>query len=229
MTSGRSAARILSRDDVVQGAIRAIGRDGAQVTMGAIAAEVGVAKPRLYRMFTDKSDLDRAVADWLVDQIYRAVAPDLSLMMQTRRTTVHQFLTAATEVVLTYPNVFRYVAITQSVPTGDGTARPLDVGRRLSGDLAERTSTLFAAVGLDTDGVEHLARGIVGFLVAVTDLWLDVPGTPDPAATREFIERSTDSVCQLLDGFLRGKGVTVDPDQPVVETLAAISQGLPQV
>ncbi|MFJ2838136.1 MULTISPECIES: TetR/AcrR family transcriptional regulator [Nocardia] len=228
MTSGRSAARILSRDDVVRGAIRAIGRDGAQVTMGAIAAEVGVAKPRLYRMFTDKSDLDRAVADWLVDQIYRAVAPDLSLMMQTRRATVHQFLTAATEVVLTHPNVFRYVAITQSIPPGDGSARPLDVGRRLSGDLAERTRTLFAAVGLDTDGVDHLARGIVGFLVAVTDLWLDVPGTPDPTATQEFIERSTDSVCQLLDGFLRGKGVTVDPDQPVVETLAAISQGLPQ-
>jgi len=196
--------------------------------MGAIAAEVGVAKPRLYRMFTDKSDLDRAVADWLVDQIYRAVAPDLSLMMQTRRATVHQFLTAATEVVLTHPNVFRYVAITQSIPPGDGSARPLDVGRRLSGDLAERTRTLFAAVGLDTDGVDHLARGIVGFLVAVTDLWLDVPGTPDPTATQEFIERSTDSVCQLLDGFLRGKGVTVDPDQPVVETLAAISQGLPQ-
>lgn len=228
MTSGRSAARILSRDDVVRGAIRAIGRDGAQVTMGAIAAEVGVAKPRLYRMFTDKSDLDRAVADWLVDQIYRAVAPDLSLMMQTRRATVHQFLTAATEVVLTHPNVFRYVAITQSIPPGDGSARPLDVGRRLSGDLAERTRTLFAAVGLDTDGVDHLARGIVGFLVAVTDLWLDVPGTPDPTATQEFIERSTDSVCQLLDGFLRGKGVTVDPDQPFVETLAAISQGLPQ-
>lgn len=74
--------------------------------MGAIAQEMGVAKPRLYRMFTDKSDLDRAIADWMAREITRAITPDLSLMMQPPRDTVRRFLTAYAETILAYPNLF---------------------------------------------------------------------------------------------------------------------------
>jgi AcrR family transcriptional regulator len=224
MAAGRSNPQVLSRDDVVRGAVRVIGRDGPHVTMSAIAAEVGIAKPRLYRMFEDKSDLDRAVAEWLLDEIYRAVAPDLSLVMKPRRDTVHRFLAAGADVILAHPNVFRFIAITQSVSTGDSAARPLDIGRRMSADLADHCRTVFAAVGLDTSGIDHLARGVVGFVVSVIDLWLDGPGPFDPADTRAAVDRTTDSVCDLLDGFLRRKGVLSDPDRPIVETLAEISQ-----
>lgn len=192
--------------------------------MGAIAQEMGVAKPRLYRMFTDKSDLDRAIADWMAREITRAITPDLTLMMQPPRDTVRRFLTAYAETILAYPNLFRFLALTQLTPAPGGSDRPLDAGRRMAERLADQGRTLLAAVNLDPEGIDHLTRGLVGLVVAVTDLWLDVPGIPTAEHTTQFVDRTTDSVCQLLDGFLRGKNVIADPDTPIVATLAAISQ-----
>lgn len=213
----------MTREEVVQGAIRVIGRTGPSVSMGAIAEEMGVAKPRLYRLFSDKSDLDRAIADWMASEIYAAITPDFSLMMQPPRATVRRFLEAYTATILNYPNLFRFLALTQAAPS-DGTGRPLDVGRRVGDQLAERGVGLLGAVGLDTDGADHLARGLVGFVVAVTDLWLGADGTPRPEQTVAFVERTTDSACALLGGFLESKNVIADPDTPVIATLAAISQ-----
>ncbi|MEU0538362.1 TetR/AcrR family transcriptional regulator [Nocardia sp. NPDC005978] len=226
-SSGRSSPRALTRDEVVQGAIRVIGRTGPYASMGAIAEEMGVAKPRLYRLFSDKSDLDRAIADWMVREIYRSITPDISLMMQPPRATVRRFLEAYTETIAKYPNLFRFLALTQVAPPTDGPGLPLDVGRRMADQLAERGAGLLAAVGLDTDGVDYLTRGLVGFVVSVTDLWLGADGTPTPERTAQFVDRTTESVCALLGEFLLSKNVVADPDTPVVATLAAISQSRP--
>ena len=214
--------RTLTREQVVAGAVRLIDRDGPQVSMEALAAEVGVGKPRLYRMFTDKSDLDRAVADWLVAEIYRAAPPDLSLIMQPPRAAVHRFLTAYAAVIAEHPDVFRFVALTQGATGPNSEARPLDIGRRMSQDLAERSRVVLSSVALDTDGIDHLLRGIVGFVVAVTDLWLDTDPIPMPEPTASFIDRTTNAVCQLCDGFLREKGVVARPDMSIAATLAVI-------
>ncbi|MDO3649876.1 TetR/AcrR family transcriptional regulator [Nocardia mangyaensis] len=219
----RSPARTLTREQVVAGAVRCIDRDGPQMSMGAVAGEMGVAKPRLYRMFTDKSDLDGAVSDWLVAQIYTAVAPDLSLIMQPPQATIHRFLSAYAEVIAAHPNVFRFLVLTQSSSGADPSARPLDIGRRLSHDLAERSRSVLSSVAIDTDGIDHLLRGIVGFVVAVTDLWLDTDPVPRPEPTKVFVDRTTNAVCQLVDGFLREKGVVTKPDMSVAATLATIT------
>ncbi|PKV98447.1 TetR/AcrR family transcriptional regulator [Nocardia fluminea] len=223
----RSPVRLLTREQVIAGAVRCIDRDGPQLSMEALAREMGVAKPRLYRMFADKSELDGAVSDWLVTQIYAAVAPDLSLIMQPPRVTIHRFLTAYAGVIAEHPDVFRFLVLTQSVSGSDPSARPLDIGRRLSHDLAERSRSVLSSVALDTDGIDHLLRGIVGFVMAVTDLWLDTDPVPLPEPTALFVDRTTNAVVQLFDGFLREKGVVIKPDMSVAATLATITENAP--
>ncbi len=49
------------RSEIVDAAFRAIDRLGPEVSLREIAEEAGTAKPKIYRHFTDKSDLFQAI------------------------------------------------------------------------------------------------------------------------------------------------------------------------
>ena len=57
------------RQHMVEAAVHAIRRRGPAVTMDDIAAEAGVAKPILYRVFRDKAELYRAVGSRVAEEL----------------------------------------------------------------------------------------------------------------------------------------------------------------
>src|SRR5207244_55797 len=57
------AHRLERREAFVDAALRALDKHGPDVAIAQVAAEAGVAKPRLYRHFDDKADLFNAVQE----------------------------------------------------------------------------------------------------------------------------------------------------------------------
>src|SRR5205085_11864666 len=91
----RIARRAARRAELLEAAVRAIRRDGPQVSMDAIAAEGGVTKPIVYRHFGDRVGLASALADQfgaaLVAELDEALAQDLP-PDQLLRATIEAYL-----------------------------------------------------------------------------------------------------------------------------------------
>src|ERR1700733_4143968 len=67
------------RAEIVDAAFRAIDRLGPELSLREIAEEAGTAKPKIYRHFTDKSDLFGAIGERLRDMLWAAIFPVINL------------------------------------------------------------------------------------------------------------------------------------------------------
>src|SRR6478752_9394279 len=66
------------RAELVEAAVAAIDEHGPAASIADIAVSAGVSKPVLYRYFSDKDDLYRAVGHWGADQVVQAIVPTLA-------------------------------------------------------------------------------------------------------------------------------------------------------
>ena len=67
------------RAEIVDAAFRAIDRLGPELSLREIAEEAGTAKPKIYRHFTDKSDLFQAIGERLRDMLWAAIFPSINM------------------------------------------------------------------------------------------------------------------------------------------------------
>src|ERR1043165_9191610 len=67
------------RAEIVDAAFRAIDRLGPDVSLREIAEEAGTAKPKIYRHFTDKSDLFQAIGQRMRDMLWSAIIPSVNM------------------------------------------------------------------------------------------------------------------------------------------------------
>src|SRR6187551_927331 len=65
------------RAELVEAAVAAIDEHGPSASIAQIAESAGVSKPVLYRYFSDKDDLYRAVGHWGAEQVMQALVPTL--------------------------------------------------------------------------------------------------------------------------------------------------------
>src|SRR6202035_4792585 len=73
------------RSEIVDAAFRAIDRLGPDLSVREIAEEAGTAKPKIYRHFTDKSDLFQAIGQRLRDMLWAAVFPSIDFATNSAR------------------------------------------------------------------------------------------------------------------------------------------------
>ncbi len=73
------------RSEIVDAAFRAIDRLGPELSLREIAEEAGTAKPKIYRHFTDKSDLFQAIGERLRDMLWAAIFPSINLATDPAR------------------------------------------------------------------------------------------------------------------------------------------------
>src|ERR1700759_5803507 len=67
------------RGEIVDAAFRAIDRLGPELSVREIAEEAGTAKPKIYRHFTDKSDLFAEIGERLRDMLWAAIIPSINV------------------------------------------------------------------------------------------------------------------------------------------------------
>jgi len=175
--AGRSsrwdAHRAQRRRDMVAAAIAAIKRSGPSVTMEEIAAEAGVAKPVLYRVFRDKAELYRAVGSAVAGE---ALVPALLTELQTERDPrdyVATMIDTYLRLIESEPRLYRFVVH----PMLD--ERP--VGETLVGTYKDVIATHLAHVitislprhANDAGRAAAWAHALVGMVHEAGDWWIE--------------------------------------------------------
>ncbi|WP_216906789.1 TetR/AcrR family transcriptional regulator [Nocardia noduli] len=220
--NARPVSRTVSREEIVDAAIRVIDREGPRPSMDDIAREAGITKPRLYRRFADKADLYTEIGDRMAKAASVGAGRDLTLIVAPPRVALGRVLTGYADSILAHPDVFRFLGQAQVTQQADGSVLQFDLGRAAAARLTTQAREFARSLPIDPAGIDYLARAVVGVVVAVTDLWLGDAGRPAPERTAEFVDQATEFVWGMIDGFLRRQGITADPDTPILTTLAAI-------
>lgn len=203
------------RAEFVDAAIAAIEEHGPDVLTEQIAARAGVPRPRLYRHFEGKADLQQAVCRQIVERL----TADLSPIWQGGHSP-RELITSVVDTIIrwltTHSALYRYLAMHPG-PTQD---RP-DALTDFTSTLAVRLSTLLATVlrtaGRDPRGTGPLAFGVVAFAEAAIGRWL---ARPEDLAAEEFGAGLVRNIWTLLEDFLTERGVAADPDAPLPRGLS---------
>ncbi len=222
--SPRSAPRTITREGIVDAAIRVIDRDGPRPSMDDIAREAGITKPRLYRQFADKADLYTEIGDRMAGSVAAGAGNDLTLMLQPPRVALRRVLTGYADSIVQHPNVFRFLGQAHLTQQADSSVPQIDLGRAAARRVAGQAREIAESIPIDATGIDYLASAVVGVVVAITDLWLGDADPRHPDGTAEFVGQATEFVWGLIDGFLRRQGISADPDTPIFTSLAAVNQ-----
>jgi AcrR family transcriptional regulator len=196
------------RESFVEATIRAVGQHGPDVGMDEIAAEAGVTKPVLYRHFTDKADLYRAVGlratDILMGQIVPALADDGAIYER-----IHRAVGCYIRFIDSYRELYRFLVLRPD-PTKHDVVQ--EDKSKIAGVLAELLSAYLKIFRMNTALAGPSAYGIVGLVQGAGEWWLEHPAE----MTREaLIDHLTVLIWHGIDGVLRSGGIVLDPHEPL--------------
>ncbi len=147
----------------------AVRRHGPGVSVAEIAAAAGITKPVLYRHFTDRADLQRAVGKQAGALLMERIAPELARdrePIEHIRGVIDAFLAGIEE----EPELWRFVVHPQERAPGTDVIE--DVREQISRLLATLLGERLRGLGLDSGGAEAWAHGLVGMMQSVGDWWL---------------------------------------------------------
>jgi AcrR family transcriptional regulator len=199
------AHRVERREAFVDAALRALEKHGPDVAIAQIAAEAGVAKPRLYRHFADKADLFNAVRDRLSTLLWQRLTAALD-PEDAPAYLVRHGLDAFLSVVDEYPNVFRLL-----VHPGAASERVLEDGQKIADVLAALIAGQLATLGTDTEGAEPWGHALAGAVGGATHWWLEHRSISKQA----LIEHLSTVILGSLERIAREAGVVVDLELPI--------------
>jgi AcrR family transcriptional regulator len=162
--------KVERRNELVDGTLEAIRRQGRNVSMDEIAAEIGVSKTVLYRYFVDKNDLTTAV---MMRFAQTTLIPNMTAALSSNLdgyALVREIIHVYVQTVAAEPEPYRFVMANSS------TSKVIaDSERIIAGMLAVMLRRRMNEVGMDTHGVEPWAYMIVGGVQLATHSWMSNP------------------------------------------------------
>lgn len=211
------------RSEIVDAAFRAIDRLGPDLSVREIAEEAGTAKPKIYRHFTDKSDLFQAIGARLRDKLWAAIFPSIDLATDSLRDIIRRSVEEYVTLVDAHPNVLRFFIQGRFPEQSESTMRTLNEGREITLAMAEMFNHEMREMELDRAAIELAAFAAFGSAASATDWWLG----PDPDSPRRmlhdaFVAHLTTIMMGVINGTAETLGITMNPDRPLHE--AAPSQ-----
>jgi AcrR family transcriptional regulator len=201
--------RATRREELIDATIAAVDRFGSDVGVDQIAAAANTSKPVIYRYFTDKDDLYRAVGARVVREISETLLdvgrhgtdPDPRNLL---RASIDAYL----QLLEDHPQRFRFVT-QHRVFNEERVGKPAAVEAG-SGAVAQVLTAALGehlrVIGIDPVSASPWGEAVVGFIRAESLWWLD---HPERMSRREL----TDYLAALLWGG--GAGVYQSAGQPV--------------
>jgi len=185
------------RAQLLDAAIRAIRRIGADASMSDIAAEAGVSKPVLYASFADKSGLASAMADRFLGELDSTLLDTVTTAVSAREM-LHRTIGTFVAFAEREPELYRFL-VEGSAGTGrEAVELPMltSLADRIAGYLTGPIARIE-----DSARSESWAFAIMGMVFSAVGWWLD-----GQTRTRaQLVDDLTDLIC----GGLAGGGVDV--------------------
>ena len=167
-TGGR---HVVDRSVVLDAAERVIRRDGAGVSLEAIALEAGVTKPIVYARVGGRTDVANALAERLADRLIAAASAAVD-----GRPYGHEMLAALIEANLVTVAAHRELFLYVTGGTSDESPmRTLYLAERSTTPMAQQLARWRTRHGLDPAVALPWAYAIVGMLQLVSLWWLTEP------------------------------------------------------
>ncbi|HEY1575336.1 MAG TPA: TetR/AcrR family transcriptional regulator [Pseudonocardiaceae bacterium] len=205
--SGHRARR---RAQIVAAALAAIDEHGPGVSTEQIAERAGMARPQLYRQFTDAQDLHNAIVRSAVESFLATMAPVLTHPSGSPRSLITQLV--RTFVTWMTDNASRYhYVLARAGAVSDGEGALADARTRVGCLLRDLLAGYFVVLQVDPTLADPLAFGLVGMVESATERWL-VAGSQGRDA---LVAQVSVWIWSLLDGLARVVGVAIDPDEPL--------------
>lgn len=204
--------------EFVDSALRVIAEQGPGASLEAFAVEAGVARTRVYRHFTDRADLERAISARVAGMIVAELEP-LWHPEGSARQMIRGAIGAHVGWLAENHNLYLYLR-RQERPDAD--AQTLDGHEGVRRAVADHLTKLFGAylslVGVQNHTTETLAYAVVGMVESVTERWIeqgahrheDGPDTPEVV-----IEQLSAWTWAMVSAALATVGVELDPDLPL--------------
>ena len=167
----RERRRTLRRAEMVEAAIGAVREHGQGVSVAQIAAAAGITKPVLYRHFSDRADLQRAVGETAAQMLMGRIHPTLEIEAEPVEhvaAVIDAFLAGIED----EPQLWRFVVHNPAEPT-PGAEIVEDVRSTIAAQLATIFGEHLRAAGRDSGGAEAWAYGLIGMVQSAGDWWLD--------------------------------------------------------
>jgi AcrR family transcriptional regulator len=176
------------RAELLDAAIAGIRKHGAGASMDTLAAEAGITKPILYRHFGDRAGLVNAIADRFATELERELLASIAEVSDD----THKLLTRTVEAFVGYleQDTALYRFIIQ--PRYDAA---VDVGgflNRISAYVAVGIGERLRSLGRDSGGAEVIAHGVVAFVHASGDWWVDRRTMPRAQLVAYVVDFLTD-------------------------------------
>ncbi|HEY4459775.1 MAG TPA: TetR/AcrR family transcriptional regulator [Pseudonocardiaceae bacterium] len=215
---GRAARWAGQRDkrraEIVRAAVVAIGEHGPGVSTGQIATAAGIARPALYRRFTDAQDLHDAVARHIATLFITELAPVLTEPTGSARDTITRAVNSFVRWLTDNTSLYHYVVSRPAETHSDHPPAIADVRNTISLLLRDLLAGYLTVFERDTHAADPLAFGLVGLVESATARWLEAP---HPFDRDGLIAQLSAWIWGLLDTVLRGEGMVLDPDRPLPE------------
>ena len=190
LETGRLSRRSTQRAHLIESAITVIKREGPGASMDQMAAQAGVTKPILYRHFSDRAGLVKAIAEFAFSQVSAGLEAALHANA-TPRDLVELTIDTYLVFIESDPDVYRFL-VQRGVSEAGVSIN--DYIWRTSRQVAMVLGEALRAAGLDSGPAEVWAFGIVGMVHASGDWWLERGAMPRARLT----EYLTSLVCDGL-------------------------------
>lgn len=214
------------RREILDAACRVIedAGPGAEFRVQQIADQAGLNRTVVYRHFTDRADLDRAIRGHILDDFTESLIPTVSLE-GTVHEIIHRIISTYVDYVVAHPALHAFALLDSAGPFEQG----ID---RISATVAEVLEMAIGLLGAELDEAESalvdpLAYGLAGAVFGAVRRW--VSREPRRPSARRMAELLSLSVWNLLDGHARRLGLEIDPNSPLVELLADPDEATPDL
>lgn len=213
------AHREQRRVDILDAAVKVIeaGPVGSELSLQAVADQAGIRRNVLYRYFSDKHELHRAVNVHIADQMWSAFWPTIVLTGSTREIT-GRIISAIVDWVAENPNLYA------SIETEIGDGRRSEMQQRI-GELStvvvnfirSGVELLGSQMGeADLRALDLLGFGITGQVRGTLQHWAtDLSADRGAVSKTALIHLMRDSIVFLLEGQARVLGLEFDADAPL--------------
>lgn len=194
-------------------AIAEIERNGSEIAVAQIAAEAGIPRSVVYRLFKNRDDLDEQIRTRIVEDLMSQLAPALD-PEGTIRDAIADAIAVYVGWVGRHPALHQFLGLSQTTSPGPGSAVVTGTRTAIAIYLTALLDLQLERLGrrsVPTGTAENVAFGIVGLVDGSVNRWVSRP--PDARSTAEEL---TEFLCDAVWGTLAGAatrlGFELDPE-----------------